>query len=76
MYKVHPLSSFMVVRSLEVKKKTHFTLIKIAKKLLGFKVSYLSVINVFIYLANCIHLDITFSINLLTRYYSTLTEQH
>ena len=67
MDKVHPLSSSMVVRSLNVKNDS-FRPCEKYEELLGPKVPYLSVIGALMYLVNCIHSDITFSINLLARY--------
>ena len=68
----HPISSPMVVRSLDVKKDS-FRPCKKDEELLGPKVPYLSAIGVLMYLANCTRLDIAFSINLLARYSSAPT---
>ena len=46
---------------------THFVIVKNDKELLGHDVPYLSAIGAFIYLANCIRPNITFSVNLLAR---------
>ena len=46
------------------------------EELLGLKVPYLSAIGALVYLANCTHSDITFSVNLLARYSSTPTRRH
>ena len=51
---------------------THFILVKKDKELLGPEVPYLSAIGALMYLANCTHPDIAFSINLLARYSSAL----
>ena len=75
MDKAHPLSTPMVVRSLDMKKDS-FCPYENGEKLLGPKVPYLSVIGTLIYLANCIHLDIAFSANLLARYSSAPTQRH
>ena len=57
-------------------KMTHFVLAKNDEELLGSEVLYLSVIGALKYLANCICPNITFSVNLLTRYSSTPTRRH
>jgi uncharacterized protein related to proFAR isomerase len=75
MEKAHPLSTPMVVRSLDVK-KDYFHSRKDDEEILGPKVLYLSAIGSLIYLANCTRLDITFSVNLLARYSSTPTQRH
>ena len=64
MDKTHPLSSPMVVCSLDVKNDS-FHPCENVEKLLGPEVSYLSVICALMYLANCTSLDIAFSVNLL-----------
>ena len=75
MDKAHPLSSPMVVRSLDVKKDP-FRPSEKGEELLGFEVPYLSAIGALMYLINCTHSDIVFSINLLVRYSSTPTRRH
>ena len=65
--KSHPLSSPMVVRSLEVTKDP-FQPKEENEELLGPKVPYLS--------ANYTRPDIAFSVNLLARYSSTPTKRH
>ncbi|RVW51150.1 Retrovirus-related Pol polyprotein from transposon TNT 1-94 [Vitis vinifera] len=75
MDKAHPLSSPMVVRSLDVKKDP-FRLCEKDEELLGLEVPYLSAIGALIYLANCTRLDIAFSVNLLARYSSAPTRRH
>ena len=67
MDKAHQLTSWMVVRSLDVK-KDHFRLPEEGEELLNFKVPYLSAIGVLTYLVNCTRSDIAFSVNLLARY--------
>ena len=52
---------------------TYFVLAKNDEELLGFEVPYLSAIGALKYLANCICPNITFSVNLLTRYSSAPT---
>ncbi|KAL6321664.1 hypothetical protein AAG906_025496 [Vitis piasezkii] len=64
MDKAHPLSSPMIVRSLD------------NEELLGPEVPYLSAIGGLIYLANCIRPNIAFSINLLARYSFAPTRRH
>ena len=75
MDKAHPLSTPMIVRSLDVKKDP-FRPYEKGEELLGPKAPYLSVIGALMYLANCIHLDIAFSANLLAMYISALTQRH
>ena len=75
MDKSHPLSSLMIVHSLEVKKDPfHFK--EDNEKLLGLEVPYYSVISALMYLANYIRLDITFFVDLLVRYSSAPTQRH
>ena len=66
MDKAHPLSSSMIVRSLDVKKDP-FRSCEKCEELLSSEVSYLSVIGALMYLANCTCLDIAFSVNLLAK---------
>ena len=75
MDKSHPLSSHMVVRSLDVKKDP-FRPCEKGEELLGPEVSYLSAIDALMYLANCTRPDISFSVNLLARYSSAPTRRH
>ena len=72
MDKAHPLSSPMVVRSLDVKKDS-FRPCEKDEELLGPEVPYLSVIGALMYLANCTHSNIDFSVNFLVRYSFTPT---
>ena len=72
MEKAHPLSTPLVVRTLDVKKYP-FHHPKEGKKLLGPEVPYLSAIGALMYLANCTRPDIAFSVNLLARYSSIPT---
>ena len=67
MDKAHPLSSPMVVQSLDVKNDP-FRHCKKDEELLGPKVPYLGAIGALMYLSNYTRPDITFSINLLARY--------
>ena len=75
MDKAHPLSSPMVVRSLDVKKNS-FRPCEKTEELLGLEVPYLSVIVALMYLANCTRPSIAFSVNLLARYSSAPTQRH
>ena len=74
MDKAHPLSSPMIVRSLDVKNDP-FRPYKKGEELLGPEVPYLSVSGALMYLANCTRLDIAFSLNLLARYNSAPTQR-
>ncbi|XP_059306344.1 secreted RxLR effector protein 161-like [Lycium ferocissimum] len=71
----HPLSTPMVVRSLEVSKDP-FRSQEENKELLGPEVPYLSAIGALMYLANATRPDIAFFINLLARYSSSPTRRH
>ena len=75
MDKAHPLSSPMVVRSLDVKNDP-FRPCENGEELLGPEVPYLSAIGALMYLANCTRPDIAFSVNLLARYNSAPTRRH
>lgn len=75
MDKAHPLSTPMVVRSLEVSKDP-FRPQKENEEPLGPEVPYLSAIGALMYLANATRPDITFSVNLLARYSSSPTRRH
>ena len=75
MDKSHPLSSSMVVKSLEVTKDS-FRPKKENEELLGPELPYLSAIGALIYLANYTRPDIVFSVNLLVRYSSAPTKRH
>ena len=55
---------------------TNFFLAKKDEEVLGPEVPYLSVIGALIYLVNCIHPNIAFSVNLLARYGSARTRRH
>lgn len=70
MDKSYPLSSPIVVYSLEVK-MTHFVFKKKKnnEELPGSKVPYLNAIDLLMYLVNYTWLDIALFINLLARYY-------
>ena len=75
MDKAHPLSSPMVVRSLDVKNDP-FRPCEKDEELLGPEVPYLSVIGALMYLANYTRPDIAFYVNLLARYSSAPTRRH
>ena len=75
MDKSHPLSSPMVVRSLEVTKDS-FQPKEENEELLGPEVPYLSAIGALMYLANYTRPDIAFLVNLLSRYNSAPTKRH
>ena len=72
---LHPLSSLMIVHSLEVKKDL-FCPKEDNEELLGPEVPYYSVIGALMYLANYTRLDIAFSIKLLVRCSYALTRRH
>ena len=75
MNKAHPLSSSMIVRSLDVKNDP-FRPYEKDEELLGPEVSYLSVIGVLMYLANFTRPDIVFPVHLSAKYRSTPTQRH
>ena len=75
MDKTQLFSSLMVVRSLDVKKDP-FRLCEMGEELVSPEVPYLSAIGTLMYLANCTHPYIAFSVNLLARYNSSLTQRH
>ena len=72
MDKAHPLSSSMIIRSLDVK-NNQFRSCENCEELLSPKVSYLRDIGALMYLANYTRPDIAFSVNLLARHSSALT---
>ncbi|XP_059282108.1 secreted RxLR effector protein 161-like [Lycium ferocissimum] len=71
----HPLSTPMVIHSLETSKDP-FRPQKENKELFGPEVPYLSAIGALMYLANATRPDIAFSVNLLARYSSFPTRRH
>jgi hypothetical protein len=75
MDKAHPLSSPMVVRSLNVKKDV-FRPKEDDEETLGLEVQYFSAIGALIYLTNYTRPNITFPVNLLARYSSAPTRRH
>ena len=75
MDKSYPLSSPMVVRSLEVTKDP-FRLKEENEELLGLEIPYLSAIGLLMYVENYTRPDIAFSVNLLARYSSAPPKRH
>nr|ACY01923.1 hypothetical protein [Beta vulgaris] len=75
MDKAHPISSPMVVRSLN-EKDDPFRPREENEEILGPEVPYLSAIGALMYLANNTRLDIAFSVNLLARYINAPTKRH
>ena len=75
MDKAHPLSSQMIVRSLDAKKDP-FRPKEENEALLGHAVPYLSAIGALLYLAQCTRPNIAFSVNLLIRFNSTPTRRY
>ncbi|XP_074347054.1 secreted RxLR effector protein 161-like [Apium graveolens] len=75
MDKAHPLTTPMVVRSLEVEKDP-FRPRKQDDETLGPGVPYLSAIGALMYLANNTRPDIAFAVNLLARFSSDPTKRH
>ena len=74
MDKSHPLSTPMVVRSLDVKKYP-LRCREDDEELIGPEVPYLSAIRALTYLASNTRLDISFAVNLLARYNSSPTRR-
>ena len=74
MDKTHLLSSSMVVHSFDVKNDS-FRPCEKGEKLLGPEVPYLSVTGALMYLVNCTHPNIVFSVNLL-KYSFAPTQRH
>jgi hypothetical protein len=75
MDKAHPLSTSMVVRSLDVKKNSYRPR-ENNEKALGPEVPYLSTIGALMYLANNTRPNIAFYVNVLARYSSDPTRRH
>ena len=71
----HPLSSSMVVRSLDMKKNEFRPCVE-GERCLGLETPYLAVIGALIYLENCTKPKIVFSINLLARFSAKPTKRH
>lgn len=75
MDKAYPLSTPMVVHSLDVKKDP-FRPWENDEEILGPEVSYLNTIGALLYLTNSTRPDIAFAVNLLSRFSSTSTWRH
>ena len=75
MDKVHPASTPMVGRTLDVHKDP-FRPKEDDEDVLGAEYPYLSAIGALLYLAQCTRPDISFSVNLLARYSSAPTQRH
>ncbi|KAK9079311.1 hypothetical protein SSX86_000982 [Deinandra increscens subsp. villosa] len=75
MEKSHPLSTPMVVRSLDIEKDP-FRPPNNEEEILGPEVPYLSAIGALMFLASHTRPDISFSLNLLARYSSCPTRRH
>jgi hypothetical protein len=75
MDKSHPLSTPMVVRSLDVKKDPYWPR-ENNEKAFSPEVPYLSAIGILMYLSNNTRPDIIFSINILARYSFDPTRRH
>ena len=75
MNEARPLTSPMVVRSLDVKKDP-FRPCEKDEELLGPEVPYLNAIGALMYLANCTRSNIAFLFNLLARYSYAPTQRH
>jgi hypothetical protein len=71
----HPLSTPMVVRSLE-RDKDVFSMRKDNEPILGSEIPYLSAIGALMYLANQTRPDIAFAVNLLARHSASPTIRH
>ena len=75
MDKCHPLTTPMVVRSLDVHKDL-FRPLEEGEEVLGPEFPYLSAIGALLNLANCTRPDIAFSVNLLARHSAAPTVRH
>jgi hypothetical protein len=75
MNKTNPLSTPMVVRSLDVKKDSYWPR-ENNEKVIDSEVPYLSAIGALMYLANNMIPDIVFYVNALARYSSDPTRRH
>ena len=75
MDKAYPLSTLLVIRSLEPHKDP-FRPKKPDEEILGPKVSYLNAIGVLMYLAQYTRPDIVFAVNLFARFSSEPTKRH
>ena len=75
MDKVHPVSTPMIGRSLDITKDP-FRPKEDDEEVLSAEVPYLSAIGALLYLAQCTRPDIAFSVNLLARFSSAPTQRH
>ena len=75
MDKTYPLSTAIVVRSLDINKDL-FRPHENNKELIGPEIPYLSAIGVLIYLPNNTRPDIAFFVSLLVRFNSSPTRRH
>ena len=73
--KANPLSTPMVVRSLNIENDP-FRPCEKNKEILDSEFLYLSAIGALMYLANCTRPDISFAVNLLARFSSAPTKRH
>ena len=71
----HPLSTLMIVRTIDPKKDP-FRPLEDGEKILGPEIPYINAIGVLLYLAQCTRPDIAFSVNLLARFSSVPTRRH
>ncbi|CAM8962917.1 unnamed protein product [Rhodiola kirilowii] len=71
----NPLSTPMVIRSLDVNKDP-FRPCEDSEEILGSEVPYFSAIEALMYLTNCTRPDISFAVNLLARFSSAPTKRH
>ena len=72
----HPLSTPMIIRSLDINKDPYRPKEEDEEVLLGPEVPYSSAISALLYLAQCIRPVILFSVNLFARYSSAPTKRH
>lgn len=75
MDKAKPLSSPMIVRSLNIDKDPYRPCEE-NEEILGPEVPYLNAIGALMYLTNCTRPDISFAVNLLARFSSSPTKRH
>ena len=75
MDKANPLSTPMVVRSLNIETDP-FRPCEENEEILGSEFPYLSAIGALMYLANCTRPDISFAVNLLARFSSAPIKRH
>ena len=75
MDKAYPLSTLMVIQSLDPKKDP-FRSKEDDEQILGLEVSHLNAISALMYLAQCTRPNIAFFVNVLTRFSSKLIRIH